>query len=217
MKNLTNHSLLLWAALLLVTAVLAVVLPFEHGGVFWIAAMGMLAVFILIEVVFNRAFRSRKTLESKVLGWPLFQVGAVALVLQIVIAFVLMALGSRIPVYAALAVELIFAVCVFVLLITKDAARAAVLESEEAVRQQTAPWKTIRMQAAALAEQTGNKDLQKLAEDIHYADPMPSALDEEIAVALQQIADDPTQERIQKAQQLLIQRKAQIKQSKQHA
>ena len=94
MKENTNHAILLWAGLLVVTAVLSVVLPFVHSTVFWIAAVCDLLMFIGVECVFVRAFRRGGSLESKLLGWPIFRTGFVTLTVQVIIGFALMALAG---------------------------------------------------------------------------------------------------------------------------
>ena len=82
MKKLTNHAMILWGILLVVTAVLAVALPFAHSDVFWIAGVCDLIMFAAVAVVYGRAFRMDGTMESKLLGWPIFKVGFAALIVQ---------------------------------------------------------------------------------------------------------------------------------------
>ena len=104
-----------------------------------------------------------------------------------------------------LAELLLFAIALAALTM-RDAARETVFQSEQAVRDATAPWKAIRSRAAAVAAETNHPDIKKLAEDIRYADPMPTPLDGRMAEMLETLNSYATAENIEKAKNLLRQR-----------
>ena len=207
--KLNRHAWILWSIALVVVLVLAFVIPFAKTAVYWPAFACTLVMFAANIAVFLRAFRRTdvQTLESKLLGWPIFKVGAVALIVQIVLGFVLMALSSLCPLFAAVIAEvLVFAACAFSLTV-KDAAREVVTATETNIEDTTAAWKTIRAKVNALAATTGNADIKKLADEIRYADPTPTSLDGEIAKAVESMTNENA-EQIKNLRTLLLQRKA---------
>ena len=207
--KLNRHAWILWSIALVVVLVLVFAIPFTKTAVYWLAFACTLVMFAANITVFLRAFRrtDAQTLESKLLGWPIFKVGAVALTVQIVLGFVLMALSTLCPLFVAVIAEvLVFAVCAFGLTV-KDAAREVVTATEAKVEDTTAAWKAIRAKANALAATTGNADIKKLADEIRYADPTPTSLDGEIAEILENMNEKNSAETINNLKSLMLQRK----------
>ncbi len=108
--KLSKHAWTIWGILLVVALVLMVLIPFSRTASWWIAAGCTVLMFLLAAWTFYAAFR-KDGLESKILGWPIFKVGAVALAVQVVLGFALMGLAALCPAWVtALAEVLIFAV-----------------------------------------------------------------------------------------------------------
>ena len=208
MKKLTGHVWVLWAIALAVTAALAVLIPFVHNAVYWIALGCTALMYVITAAVFYRVMRRDGKLESKILGWPILRVALTALVIQVIAGFVLLAVAPWCPVWVAVLVEVIIFAVTFAILTVRDAAREAVQSSEQAVKDQTAAWKAIRLRAKQVADETGHPEIRKLAEDIRYADPTPTELDEQVAQMVETLSSYATAENIQKARQLLNRRSA---------
>ena len=81
--KLSKHAWTIWGILLVVALVLMVLIPFSRTASWWIAAICTVLMFLLAAWTFYAAFR-KDGLESKILGWPIFKVGAVALAVQAV-------------------------------------------------------------------------------------------------------------------------------------
>lgn len=213
--KLTKHAWILWVVALVVVLVLALVIPFVKTAVYWIGLLCTAVMFGVCAFAFIRAFRKDGTMESKLLGWPIFKVGCVALIVQIVVGFALMGLAALCPVWAAAIAEVaVFAVTAFCMTV-KDAAREAVTTAEVKVTDNTAAWKAIRARANAIAAETGHPDIKKLAEEIRYADPTPTSMDGEIAQMLEMLSSYVDAKNIRKAQTLLKQRLTLSKNEKQ--
>lgn len=212
--KLTKHAWILWGISLIVFLVLAFVIPFSHDGTFWFAFGATLVMFGVTVFVFARAFKKNETLESKLLGWPIFKVGYAALIVQIIVGFILMGLAALCPVWAAVIAEVIvFAAAAFCLTV-RDAAREAVTAAEAKVTDNTAAWKAIRARANAIAAETGHPDIKKLAEEIRFADPTPTSMDGEIMQMLETLSSYADMENIRKAFVMINQRKNVTKQNK---
>lgn len=212
--KLNKHAWAVWGITLLVVIVLMTLIPFVRTASWWIAAGCTVLMFGLCAYNFVLAFRKDNTLESKVLGWPIFKVGYVALIAQIVVGAILMGIASFCPVWVAVIVELILFAGTGFCLIAKDAAREVVRNSEASIADRTSAWRAIRNQANALAEETGNTELRKLADEIRYADPTPTSLDSEIAQILEDLASSADADNIKRAYTLLSKRKTVAKAEK---
>lgn len=205
--KLTKHVWILWGISLGVVLALAFLIPFLHTPAYWVGLAGIVVMFALSAGVFYRAFRRGEKLESKLLGWPIFRVALVGLLVQVLVGFILMTSSGLCPLWGALLAEILIFAGVLSCLTVQDAAREAVAQGEAAVVDQTKAWKAIRAKAAALAARTGAPELKKLAEDIRYADPMPTELDAQIAAQLEMLESYAGSENIMKAAQLVEQRK----------
>ena len=209
--KLTKHAWMIWGISLVLAIVLMILIPFVRTAAWWIAACCTVLMFFLCAFAFVRAFRTGETAESKLLGWPIFKVGYVSLIIQIVVGAAVMGIASFCPAWAAAVAELIVFAAAGICLTVKDAARETVSAGESAIKDNTAAWKAIRARAASIAAETGHPELKKLAEEIRYADPSPTELDGEIAQMLETLSSYADAENIRKAFVLMEQRKAYAK------
>lgn len=212
--KLTKHAWVLWSVALAVVLLLALVIPFARTAVYWVALGCTAAMFGVCALAFVRAFRKDNKLESKLLGWPIFKVGYTSLIVQIIVGFALMGLAALCPVWAAALAEVAVFAWAAVCLTVKDAAREAVTAAEVKLTDNTAAWKAIRARASQVAAETGHPDIRKLAEDIRYADPTPTAMDGEIAQMLETLSSYADAANIAKAKALMEQRKTLAKAGK---
>lgn len=203
--KLNKHAWLIWAITLAVVIVLMAIIPFVRTTAWWVGAICIIAMFGVCALAFYRAF-GKEGMESKVLGWPIFKVGYTALIAQIIVGAVIMGAAAFCPVWAAVIAEVIVFAVASVGLTVKDAAREVVTQSETKIEDKTAAWKAIRARANAVAAETGHPDIKKLAEEIRYADPMPTSMDGEIAQMLETLSSYATAENTHKTSMLLKQR-----------
>ena len=212
--KLNKHVWAVWGITLAVIIALMALIPFVRTAAWWIAAACTVLMFGLCAFAFARAFRKEDTLESKVLGWPIFRVGYTALIVQIIVGAIIMGIAAFCPVWAAAIAEIFVFAVSGICLTAKDAAREVVVHSESPVTDNTAAWKAIRSRAAAIVAETKHPDIRKLAEDIRYADPTPTPLDGQIAEMLETLSSYADAENIRKAVRLMEQRKALSKATK---
>lgn len=212
--KLTRHAWILWGISLVIVTAVAFLIPFAHTAVYWIVLGCTGMMFILCACTFVRAFRQDQNLESKLLGYPIFKIGCAATLLQIILALILMSLSQLCPVRIAILAEiLLFGATVFCLT-TRDAARETVVHFEAGIPDTTDAWKAIRAQANALAAETGDPEIRRLAEEIRYADPTPSSLDEAITAQMELLSTPADPAILHQLFALLQQRKMLIKSEK---
>ena len=212
--KIQKHAWIIWGIVLIAFVVLMIVIPFSRTVSWWIAAASTILMFCLCAFSFALAFRRDQTLESKVLGWPIFKVGYTALIFQLIVGAIIMGIAAYCPAWAAVIAEVIVFAVSSICMIIKDAAREAVRYTEASVADKTAAWKAIRTRAASIATATNHPELKKLAEEIRYADPNPTSMDGEIAQMLERLSSYADAENIKKAFVMMAQRKNLAKEEK---
>ena len=212
--KLNKHAWAIWGIALVAVIALMVVIPFVRTAAWWVGAVCTVVMFGLCAYAFHMAFSKDGKLESKLLGWPIFNVGYTALIIQIVVGGIIMGIASFCPVWAAVIAELIVFAITGVCLTVKDAAREVITQSEAKIEDKTAAWKAIRAKANAVATESGHPDLKKLAEMIRYADPTPTSMDGDIAQMLETLSSYADAANIKKALLMMEQRKTLAKEEK---
>ena len=134
------------------------------------------------------------------------------LIAQIALSFMLMAVSRVVPIWAAAVIEGLMIAATLFMMLGKSVARDVVNQTERVVSDKTQAWKAICAKANMLA--AGNPKLAKLAEEIRFADPKPTNMDEEIVQMLEALSNDADTEKIKKAEKMLMQRKVIAKESK---
>ena len=174
-KNLVRE-LVLVALALAVFLVLAFVIPFEHTKLYWMAFAFSLFAVLMQTVTIGLAFHKGETYKSKFYGFSIARLGVIYLVVQILLGFLGMALGDRVPLWCgAVCYVLLFAAFV-VGLVGADAARDFAETQDEKVKAAAGTMRMLQAKAAALAGVCDDAEtktyLAKLAEDFRYSDPM---------------------------------------------
>ena len=157
--------------------VLAFVIPTEKTATFWIAYAFSVVAFGLQIGIWKFAFKGADTLKSKFLGIPLISVGARYLAVQVIAFAVFMAfplLPTWIPVVICSVILGISAIC----LIGTETGREEINRVEEKVEKKVFYIKSLQVDVELLAESESDPvikaELLKLADKIHFSDPMSS-------------------------------------------
>lgn len=200
----------------LVVTTLTFLIPFAHTPVFWIGIGCTWAMFCITAGVYYYAFQKRSNVFSYFLGWPIYQVSLISLVVQIIFGFVLNTLSSHFPLKAAIFTELLIFAATSICLVFKGAARDTVNACESSDKSSTAIFRSIRTRVEVLIACTEDKNmkesLKRISDELRYSDPTHHEIDETILSAVSK--DDLTFEDVQGIKRLLKQRNAEIKTSK---
>ena len=157
--------------------VIAFAVPTEKTATFWIAYAFSVVAFALQIGVWKIAFKGADTLNSKFLGIPLISVGARYLAVQVVAFAVFMAfpvLPTWIPIVVCFVILGISVIC----LIGTETGREEINRVEEKVEKKVFYIKSLQVDVELLAESESDPvikaELLKLADKIHFSDPMSS-------------------------------------------
>lgn len=179
MKSIVKHAWIVWGVSLAVFVVLAFIFPFAHTSVFWLAFGCSIVIFCATAFSFYRAFHKDETMQSKLLGWPIFRTGFVVLAIQVIVAFLLMIIAGFLQIkWAILAETLVFAFAT-IALVVREAARETIISSETRLHDNTEVMKSLRLTAngiaATISDPASRTAMEKFSDELKYSDPVSSS------------------------------------------
>ena len=182
------------ALLLAVFSVIAFVAPFSMTATFWVAYIcGVIAIAFQV-FVFNISF-SKAGAKSKFYGFPIARIGVTYMLVQLVLSLVEMGLSEKIPSWVAIIINVIVFAVAAIGCITAEVVRDEVVRQDVQVKQNISNMRSLQAMAAGLPGQCSDeflkKDLQKLADEFKFSDPVSSpataAMEMELGTQLQQL------------------------------
>lgn len=162
------------------------VIPFPKSASAWIAyGFAFLSIFVSAAITYF-AFLDGVSLESKILGFPVFKVGISYLICQTIFSISIFALELvvKVPYWIPLAVSLI-GLCVALLgSIAADSTRNAVTSVQDSTREKMKKITYFKMDISGIVDSCKDMELKPrlkhLEEEFQYSDPISSEALEEI-------------------------------------
>lgn len=158
--------------------VLAFVLPFQRNSTFVISYIFTMIAILLQVYVIQTAFYKGEGVKSRFYGFPIAKLGVAYLAIQLILGFAFMAIGASliIPVWIPMAFYIIILAAAVIGLIAAETVRDAVSRQDEKQVRQTSRMREMQAKGKSLAERNtvsdAKKDLEKLAEDLRFSDPV---------------------------------------------
>ena len=183
------------AILLAVFSAIAFAAPFCMTATFWIAYVSGLIAILLQIYVFMVSFSKGKGARSKFYGFPIARIGVIYLAVQMVLSIIEMIFSDDIPAWAALIINVIVFAVAAIGCIGAEIARDEVVRQDVQVKKNISNMQSLQALSAGLADQCPDeslkKDLQKLADEFKYSDPVSSdatiAMEAELGTQLQEL------------------------------
>lgn len=225
MKKNNIRALVILAAIFVAWQVIAFASPFVKNGTFWVSYLFADLAILAQAYILHIAFDNGEAIKSKIYGFPIARLGVIYAIVQLAVSLVCMILAKWAPAWVALIVDVLLLAAVVVGLSAADAARDEVERQDVQIKQSVSVIRMLQAKTSALAKQTGNAEIERLAEALRYSDPVSSnALAEVDHTLTEQITELDTAvkagafEQIGKlcteAEQLLVQRNVLCKLSK---
>lgn len=216
--NKRNGYLILGIVFAVFTAI-AFAVPFTKTAVFWVSYLfGLVAICFQIPL-WNKALKG-DSLKSKFLGLPVLYIGVTYLTVQLIISLIMIAVPG-IPIWVAIIVDVVILAITCTLVLSGDVAKTAIEKTEEKVQTKTSFIKGLKADVDILLSKEEDpevkKELESLADDIRYSDPMSSDTLEDIEkkiveiVTAISIADQNKMDLIAEAKELIQQRNIKCK------
>ncbi len=179
MTKRTKQALAILIIIFAAFSLAAFIIPFNKGGVFWVAYVAEVIAIAAQIPIFKLAYDGMESMKSKVLGFPVFRVGYIYLGVQTAASAVLFILGGM---FKEFPLWIAFLLCGIILAVALICSVAADIAMEELVNIETAQaadtaWmKQMRVRAKNLAIRTTEKDCNECAEALYeqfrYSDPV---------------------------------------------
>lgn len=191
MKKRQFQVIAVLATFLIMFSVIVFSIPFQKDAFFWICYIAEVLSVALQIPVFKLAYDNREELKSKVLGFPVFRVGYIYLIVQTIASIALIALNGilgNVPAWIAVTICILILGTAFICTITVDAARDEIEKIENEQNVSTRVIKKFIIDAEGLSDMTDNPDLKKqlnsLSDEFRYSDPVSAPELEEIESTL---------------------------------
>jgi hypothetical protein len=157
------------------------IIPFNKCAASWISFGFTIAAVAISLLVCGMAFRAKETIVSKVYGFPVFRIGAIYAIAQLVVGVVICAIGAFVivPYWIALLLSVLLLAAGAIGVIATDNARDMVEEMDESVKAQTKTVTCFQISIAGVIDDCENADvkadLEALNELFKYSDPVTNA------------------------------------------
>ena len=177
--NKKSKSVIAVYAIVLFVYVLAfLIIPFNKTAASWISFVFTIIAIAGSLFVCGYAFNAKQTLVSKIYGYPIFRVGAVYAIAQLVVDVVICAISAviAVPYWVALLVSVILLGAAAIGVIITDNTRDLVEEVDESVNVDTKNVTRFQIDIAGIVDICENTevkaDLEKLNELFRFSDPV---------------------------------------------
>lgn len=165
--------------------VIVFVVPFVKNGVFWIAySFGMVAILVQI-IVMKLAFDGTESVRSKFYGFPIARIGVIYLIAQVLLSIGAMALGTFIPPWIPAVLFIVILAAAAAGLVSADAIRDEIEKQDEKLVKNVSMMRDLQSKMNVLISQSDvsgelKSELDKLADNIKYSDPVSSSATQQI-------------------------------------
>lgn len=177
MNKKMKSLVLIYAIIFIAYCALFLVIPFPKSGAAWVEFAATLIAICAGGGISWYAFKN-EGLKSKVYGFPMFRVGFVYMIAQLIVGCVIAVVGCfvTVPVWIAVAVSVVILAVAGIGLIGTDNARDIITEQQTQTQASVKQMKTFRLDMQYIvdicADAELKKSLEKLADDFKYSDPV---------------------------------------------
>lgn len=181
--NKKNKSMIaVWTIAAVVYVLAFAIVPFpKNSASVWIAFLFTLISFAASLFTALKAFGNEGELVSKFYGYPIFKIDAVYAVVQIIFSVIVFAVSVfvKVPYWITLLPSVVLLGIAAIGFVAADNAKDIVEQAEEDLKTATKAVEMFKVDMASVVDfakdDTIKKELEKLAEDFRYSDPVSGA------------------------------------------
>lgn len=178
----------------IVFSVIAFVAPFSKTGSFWLGyVFGVIAIAYQIYV-FKISFRKGGDAKSKFYGFPIAKIGVVYLLAQLTVSLVEMIGSKGLPAWIATIINVILLAIALVGCITADVMRDEIERQDIKIKTDVGNMRALQSMTASfigMCQAVDTKQqLQDLADEFKYSDPVSSEATKELEVNLKDMVSE---------------------------
>ena len=167
----------------------AATVPFPKTVVFWIAFVFSVISILAQAGTLQIMMKSKELIKDRVYDFPLIRISALYLIIQLLTSLLIMGFSDKIPVYAAVIMEMVILAVAVMGFYSVGVVRTEVVRQDKQLEKDLAKMKELQMQLGLLISQCEEGKirelLRKLSEEIRYSNPVSregsADIEEEIA------------------------------------
>lgn len=192
-KNTVRGYIILGIALA-AWLVIVLAVPFVKNAAYWLSFVFTLLAFAAQLYVFKISFRNGESVRSKFYGFPIARIGVMYLAVQLVLGLLVMALAKWLPAWIGVILFVIVLAVAAVGCIAADMMRDEVERQDVQLKKDVSHMRAMQSKANALVNQCDKPEikteLEKLAEDFRFSDPVSSEALADIEASLSACLDE---------------------------
>lgn len=171
--------------------------PFQKNIVFWIVfAFSILSLLVQIAVL-HFVMNGQVRIKDRIYDFPIIRISALYLLIQFLVSLLFMGFSDKIPVFAAVLIEMVILMIAVTGFYFAGAAKKEVLRQDKQLEKELEKGKEWQTRLGILIGQCGEGQIReilgKLAEEIRYSNPISrevsEEIEEEIAVLLTEVEE----------------------------
>lgn len=181
-----KSTVAVYVIILLVYVLAFLILPFNKIAASWISFVFTVIAIFGSLLVCGCAFKAKETLVSKIYGFPIFRVGAVYAIVQLIVGVIICAIGAflTVPYWVALLLSILFLGAAAIGVIVTDNTRDLIEEIDDSLKVETENVTFFQINIAGIVDECENDevraDLVKLNELFQFSDPVSNDSTKEI-------------------------------------
>ena len=191
-----KSTIAVYAIILLVYVLAFLILPFNKITASWISFIFTVIAIVGSLLVCGCAFKAKETLVSKIYGFPIFRVGAVYAIVQLIVGIIICAIGAFvvIPYWVALLISVIFLGAAAIGVIVTDNTRDLIEEIDDSAKVETENVTFFQINIASIVDDCENDEVKaelvKLNELFLFSDPVTNNNTKEIEESIKAMLTD---------------------------
>lgn len=181
-----KSTIAVYATILIVYVLAFFIVPFNKNAASWISFFFTIIAIVGSLFVCGCAFKAKETLVSKIYGFPIFRVGAIYALVQLVVGIVICAIGAVVvvPYWISLLLSFILLGAAAIGVIITDNTRDLIEEIDASAKVETKNVTFFQIDIAGIIDECENEDVRvellKLNELLQFSDPVTNDETKEI-------------------------------------
>lgn len=173
-----KSTIAVYAIILIVYVLSFLIIPFNKNAASWISFFFTIIAIVGSLFVCGCAFKAKETLVSKIYGFPIFRVGAIYAIVQLVVGVIICAIGAfvAVPYWVALLFSVILLGAAAIGVIITDNTRDLIEEIDDSVKVETKNVTYFQINIAGIVDDCENPDvkadLEALNQLFEFSDPV---------------------------------------------
>ena len=173
-----KSTIAVYAIILLVYILAFLIVPFNKCAASWISFVFTIIAFASSLFICGIAFKAKETLVSKIYGFPIFRVGAIYAIVQLIIGVIICVIGAFVvvPYWVALLLSVLFLGAAAIGVIITDNTRDLIEEIDDSVKVETKNVTYFQINIAGIVDDCENpevkSDLEALNQLFEFSDPV---------------------------------------------